>query len=156
MVLIDYKKKRDFKKTKEPIPLTKNSLRKNKEKFNLIYMIHEHHASHLHWDLRLEKEGILKSWAVPKTPPTTKEIKRLAIQVEDHPIEYAKFQGIIPEGNYGAGKVEIWDKGNYNLIEENKNKIIIDINGKKLKGKYCLIKTDYGNNKNSWLFFKLE
>lgn len=120
----------------------------------LIYMIHEHHASHLHWDLRLEMSGVLKSWAVPKVPSTEKEIKRLAIQVEDHPISYAKFKGIIPEGNYGAGEVKIWDNGTYNLIENTNKKIIIDLHGKKLKGKYCLIKTNY-ENKKSWLFFKL-
>jgi DNA ligase D-like protein (predicted 3'-phosphoesterase) len=91
---------------------------------------------------------------VPKSPPVEKNEKRLAIQVEDHPIEYANFHGTIPEGNYGAGEVKIWDKGTYNLIEKSSNKIIIEIHGKKLKGKYCLIKTNYGNKK-SWLFFKL-
>ena len=121
---------------------------------SLIYMIHEHHATHLHWDLRLEMKGVLKSWAVPKIPSKIKNEKRLAIQVEDHPIEYAKFKGIIPEGNYGAGEVKIWDTGNYELIEQDKNKIIIKINGKKLKGKYCLIKTNYGN-KNNWLFTRI-
>jgi DNA ligase D-like protein (predicted 3'-phosphoesterase) len=120
---------------------------------SLIYLIHEHHASHLHWDLRLEMNGVLKSWAVPKVPSAEKEVKRLAIQVEDHPISYAKFKGIIPEGNYGAGKVEIWDNGTYNLIKDTPKKLIIEIHGKKLKGKYCLIKTNYG--KNEWLFFKL-
>lgn len=120
---------------------------------SLIYMIHEHHASHLHWDLRLEMNGVLKSWALPKIPSTKENEKRLAIQVEDHPIEYAKFHGIIPEGNYGAGEVKIWDNGNYRLIEKDSKKIIFEIHGKKLKGKYCLIKTNYG--KNQWLFFKL-
>jgi bifunctional non-homologous end joining protein LigD len=119
----------------------------------LIYLIHEHHASHLHWDLRLESDGVLKSWALPKVPPKSKNVKRLAIQVEDHPLSYAKFKGIIPEGNYGAGKVEIWDNGTYNLIESTDKKLIIDVKGKKLKGKYCLIKTAYG--KNQWLFFKI-
>lgn len=148
MSLIAYKKKRNFKETSEPIGKIKSSSKK------LIYVIHEHHASHLHWDLRLEMEGVLKSWAVPKIPPTTKDVKRLAIQVEDHPLDYADFHGIIPEGNYGAGKVIIWDKGNYSLIEKTPKKLVIDINGKKLTGKYCLIKTNYGN-KNNWLFFKL-
>ncbi len=123
-------------------------------KKKLIYVIHEHHATHLHWDLRLEMEGVLKSWAVPKIPSTEKETKRLAIQVEDHPISYAKFKGIIPEGNYGAGEVKIWDNGTYELIEKNSKKIIIELHGKKLKGKYCLIKTNY-TNKKSWLFFRL-
>jgi DNA ligase D-like protein (predicted 3'-phosphoesterase) len=119
----------------------------------LIYVIHHHFASHEHFDLRLEMNGVLKSWAVPKTPSSDKEVKRLAIQVEDHPLIYAKFKGIIPEGNYGAGKVEVWDSGKYNLVESTDKKIIIDVKGKKLKGKYCLVKTNYG--KNQWLFFKL-
>ncbi|VVB83232.1 DNA polymerase Ligase (LigD) [uncultured archaeon] len=164
-----YKSKRDLKKSNEPSAVSTNSkgrlsegnrlgvragkIKKSSDK-KLIYIIHEHHATHLHWDLRLEMEGVLKSWAVPKIPPKEKNEKRLAIQVEDHPIEYAKFHGIIPEGNYGAGEVKIWDKGNYELIEKNPKKIIIEIHGKKLKGKYCLIKTNY-ENKKSWLFFKL-
>jgi DNA ligase D-like protein (predicted 3'-phosphoesterase) len=107
---------------------------------------------------------VLKSWAVPKQPPRKKGIKRLAIQVEDHPIEYAKFKGTIPEGNYGAGKVEIWDKGTYELIDaegdpfgkKTPKKIELKLHGKKLKGNYILIKTNYGPHpKQSWLFFKI-
>lgn len=150
MSLLQYKKKRNFKKTSEPSG-------KNKEKISnkkLIYAIQEHHASHLHWDLRLEMNKVLKSWAFPKIPPRIKNIKRLAIQVEDHPLEYANFHGIIPEGNYGAGEVKIWDKGTYQLMEKTSKKIIFEIHGKKLNGKYCLIKTDY-ENKNNWLFFKV-
>ncbi len=149
MSLKEYSKKRKFSRTSEP----KGKIKKSSSK-KLIYLIHEHHASHLHYDLRLEMNGVLKSWAVPKIPPTTKNIKRLAIQVEDHPLEYAKFHGIIPEGNYGAGKVIIWDKGKYILLEKTPKKIVFDISGKKLNGKYALIKTNYGN-KRSWLFFKI-
>ncbi|VVB82735.1 DNA polymerase Ligase (LigD) [uncultured archaeon] len=149
MSLLQYLKKRNLKKSGEP-----SSKIKTTDNKKLIYLIQEHHASHLHWDLRLEMNGVLKSWAVPKSPPTEKNEKRLVIQVEDHPIEYANFHGIIPEGNYGAGEVKIWDKGTYELLEKNFKKIIFDIRGKKLKGKYCLIKTNYGNKK-SWLFFKL-
>lgn len=151
MSLIQYLKKRNFEKTQEPKEKKEKS---SSKKSSLRYMIHEHHAKNHHWDLRLEMEGVLKSWAVPKIPPTEKETKRLAIQVEDHPIEYATFHGIIPEGNYGAGEVKIWDKGNYELIEKTPTKIIIEIHGKKLKGKYCLIKTNFANKK-SWLFFKI-
>jgi len=116
-----------------------------------IYVIQRHQASHLHWDLRLEMDGVLKSWAVPKEPPTRSGIRRLAVQVEDHPIEYANFEGVIPEGQYGAGVVEIWDKGTYRLIERTPDKIVFEIHGKRLKGKYCLIR--FKGEKN-WLFFK--
>ncbi len=150
MSLKQYQKKRKFGKTPEPKPIVKRSSKQ------LIFTIHKHLASHLHWDLRLEMNGVLKSWAVPKQPPKSKGIKRLAIQVEDHPMEYAKFHGTIPEGNYGAGKVEIWDNGKYNLIEKTSKKIIFELHGKKLSGKYCLIKTNYGSKpEKSWLFFKI-
>ena len=152
MSLLQYKKKRNLKISKEPSAKIKKPKSPSTKK--LIYVIQEHHASHLHWDLRLEFDNVLKSWAIPKIPPTEKNVKRLAIQVEDHPIEYAKFHGIIPEGNYGAGEVKIWDNGFYKLIEKNSKKIIFEIHGKKLKGKYCLIKTNY-ENKKSWLFFKI-
>jgi DNA ligase D-like protein (predicted 3'-phosphoesterase) len=151
MPLSQYAKKRNLKSSKEPP--AKISKIKNKK---LIFVIHEHRASHLHWDLRLEMNGVLKSWAIPKQPPKTKKEKRLAIKVEDHPLDYAKFQGIIPEGNYGAGKVKIWDKGIYELKEQTPKKIEIAFHGKKLKGDYVLVKTNYGNKpEKSWLFFKL-
>ncbi|MEK6898366.1 MAG: DNA polymerase ligase N-terminal domain-containing protein, partial [Nanoarchaeota archaeon] len=115
----------------------------------------KHHASHLHWDLRLEMNGVLKSWAVPKEPPLAKNIKRLAVETEDHPMEYAKFRGIIPEGNYGAGKVEIWDSGFYELKIKDEKKIEFILHGKKLNGNYVLVKTNFGKNGKSWLFFKI-
>ena len=151
MPLKQYQKKRKFSETPEP----KGKEKKGKSK-KLIFVIHKHHASHLHWDLRLEIGGVLKSWAVPKEPPKTKNVKRLAIQVEDHPINYAKFEGIIPKGNYGAGKVEIWDKGNYRLKEKTKDKIEFILYGKKLNGNFVLVRTHYGNKpEKSWLFFKI-
>lgn len=116
------------------------------------YVIHKHNATHMHYDLRLEIDGTLKSWALPKIPPIEKGIKRLAVYTEDHPLEYADFEGIIPEGYYGAGKVEIWDKGTFLLLEIQKDKIVIDIKGNKLNGKYCLIK--FKNQEKNWLFFK--
>lgn len=150
MSLTAYKKKRNLELSKEPQPKIKKS------KGKLIFVIHEHHASHLHWDLRLEMNGVLKSWAIPKSPPLTKNAKRLAIQVEDHPLDYATFQGVIPEGNYGAGKVIIWDKGNYELKNKTSKKIEFVLHGKKLHGDYVLIKTNYGNKpEKSWLFFKI-
>jgi DNA ligase D-like protein (predicted 3'-phosphoesterase) len=118
-----------------------------------IFVIHRHEARRLHWDLRLEMNGVLKSWAVPKEPPTERGVKRLAIMVEDHPLEYANFQGVIPEGHYGAGKVEIWDKGTYKPIEVTDKKIVFQLNGEKLKGEYVLLKYDK-SGENNWLFFK--
>ncbi len=121
-----------------------------------IFVIHEHHARNHHWDLRLEIGGLLKSWAVPKQPPRTKGIKRLAIQVPDHVRSYAKFEGEVPEGQYGAGKVKIWDKGKFHLIEKTKDKIEFELKGLKLKGKYVLVKTDYGKEPGkNWLFMKI-
>lgn len=119
---------------------------------NNIYVIQKHDSTHVHYDMRLEMNGVLKSWAIPKTPPTEKGIKRLAIQTEDHPIEYANFEGIIPEGSYGAGSVEIWDKGTYIIEENEEDKLVICIYGNKLEGRYCLIQLK-GQEKN-WLFFK--
>ena len=127
MILKKYSKKRKVKKS-------------GKKK---IFVVQKHHASHLHWDFRLEMNGVLKSWAVPKEPPKVKGVKRLAIHVEDHPLGYAKFEGEIKEG-YGKGKVEIWDKGTYELIEKDSKKIEVELHGKKLKGKYVLVKTNYG------------
>lgn len=116
-----------------------------------IYVIQKHDATHLHYDLRLEIDDVLKSWAVPKTPPTESGLKRLAVQVEDHPIEYATFEGTIPEGQYGAGTVEIWDKGEYIMKEKSEDKLIFEIRGNKLKGLYCLVRF---KGKENWLFFK--
>ncbi len=118
MPLKKYNKKRNLKKSGEPLSSKKFSAEAKKK----IFVVHKHHASHLHWDLRLEMNRTLKSWAVPKQPPKSKGTKRLAIQVEDHPRSYANFEGEIPEGNYGAGKVEIWDKGTYELISKDKKK----------------------------------
>ncbi|MHA1238147.1 MAG: DNA polymerase ligase N-terminal domain-containing protein [Candidatus Odinarchaeia archaeon] len=147
MSLEEYWRRRDFAKTTEP--RGKIHSRKNKRP---IYVIQKHDASHLHYDLRLEMDGVLKSWAIPKEPPVSVGVKRLAVQTEDHPIEYAEFEGIIPEGQYGAGIVEIWDKGSFELIDRKEDKITMIIYGKKLIGKYHLIKLK-GSNKN-WLFFK--
>jgi len=116
-----------------------------------IYVMQKHAATHLHYDLRLEMDGVLKSWAVPKEPPTSPGIRRLVVQVEDHPLDYANFEGTIPEGEYGAGEVEIWDKGTYKLIDRKENKLVININGSKLRGTYVLVRFKADKN---WLFFK--
>jgi DNA ligase D-like protein (predicted 3'-phosphoesterase) len=152
MTLTEYNKKRDFSKTKEPEGKPKKSTGKK-----LIYCIQKHWATRLHHDLRLEMDGVLKSWAIPKEPPKTKGIKRLAVMTEDHPRGYEKFEGEIPEGEYGGGKVEIWDSGKYEIKWKDSKKIEIIIHGKKLKGNYVLVKTHYGNKpEKSWLFFKIK
>ena len=119
-----------------------------------IFVVHEHHASHLHWDLRLSMDGVLKSWAVPKEPPLEPGVRRLAIQVEDHALDYADFEGTIPEGEYGAGEVKIWDKGTYSLESRHENKMVIILSGRKLKGAYVLLRFRPEKEKNMWLFFK--
>ena len=118
-----------------------------------IYVIQRHDASHLHYDLRLEMDGVLKSWAVPKIPPERRGVKRLAIQVEDHPVDYADFEGEIPEGMYGAGTVKIWDKGDYDLLERSEDKIIFNLKGQRLRGTYYLINFKR-LGENNWLLFK--
>lgn len=119
-----------------------------------VYVIQEHHAKKLHWDLRFEIDDTLKSWALPKIPPQTEGEKRLAVAVDDHPIEYALFEGDIPAGNYGAGKVKIWDNGTFDILEKEPRKIVMDVKGKKLKGRYCLL--HFKPNERNWLFFKLK
>ena len=116
------------------------------------FVIHKHKATHLHFDFRLEMEGVLKSWAVPKGVTEEVGTKRLAVAVEDHPLDYIDFEGIIPEGQYGAGTVEIWDNGEYELESMEREKVVFRLEGRKLKGRYVLIHT---NGKN-WLIFKLK
>ena len=145
-MLEKYKAKRDFKKTSEP----KGEISSKKLK-ETIFVVHEHHASHLHWDLRLEMDDVLKSWAIPKEPSTYPSVKRLAVQVEDHPYDYKDFEGVIPEGQYGAGTVKIWDKGTFELIEKTDKGFVVKLNGKKLNGTFVLFKFKPPKN---WLFFK--
>ncbi len=104
------------------------------------FVVHEHHASRLHFDFRLELEGVLKSWAIPKGPSMNPAEKRLAVQVEDHLLEYIDFEGIIPEGNYGAGTVVIWDRGEFELLEASEKKISCVLHGKLLQGGFTLRK----------------
>jgi DNA ligase D-like protein (predicted 3'-phosphoesterase) len=153
MGLKEYRAKRNFGKTSEP-PESGEKRRDG----GLIYVIQKHDASRLHYDLRLEENGVLTSWAVPKTPPLKEGEKRLAVQTEDHPIDYAGFEGIIPEGEYGAGTVEIWDKGTYEPVEMTAERKIINIHGGKLNGRYALIKLKpRGKEKDvNWLFFKTK
>ncbi len=156
-----YKKKRNFNQTPEPEGKVVSS------KSKLSFVVQRHYASHLHYDFRLELDGVLKSWAVPKGPSLNPNDKRLALMVEDHPYDYKNFEGIIPEGNYGAGIVEIWDNGYFSDIDNSEKsvaekklmaglnagnlKFILD--GKKLKGEFVLVKLK-GRKENTWLLIK--
>ena len=120
-----------------------------------IFVIQFHRATTDHYDLRLEKNKVLKSWVITKIPPRSRSVKRLAIQTPDHPYSYRNFEGEIKQG-YGKGKVKIWDKGNYKEDSWKDKKIVFHLKGNKLKGKYVLLKTDYGKADNGWLFFRVE
>jgi bifunctional non-homologous end joining protein LigD len=153
--LEQYRQKRDFTKTPEPPPSIPQP---GPQGGRHLYVIQKHAASRLHYDLRLELGGTLKSWAVPKGPPLEPRETRLAMQTEDHPMEYANFEGIIPKAEYGGGTVMVWDIGSYELIDGNywKGKLHIFINGVKLKGEWVLKRKDDGNGKqNAWLLIKV-
>jgi DNA ligase D-like protein (predicted ligase)/DNA ligase D-like protein (predicted 3'-phosphoesterase) len=143
--LAEYQSKRDFKVTTEP----KGG---GKKKAAKVFVVQEHHARRLHYDLRLEKDGVLKSWAVPKGIPQGDE-KRLAVETEDHPIEYAGFAGTIPKGQYGAGTVAIWDEGSYEAKVWDEKMVEFTLNGKRLKGRYVLVRLKKAGEK-SWLLLK--
>jgi bifunctional non-homologous end joining protein LigD len=145
-----YRNKRDFTKTPEPPPSMPKPSRQGSRR---LYVIQKHAASHLHYDLRFEMSGTLKSWAVPKGPPLEANEKRLAMATEDHPLEYARFEGIIPEGEYGGGTVMVWDIGTYEIIDGNywKGRLHIFLSGAKLKGEWILTrKTDQHGKRNVW------
>jgi bifunctional non-homologous end joining protein LigD len=116
------------------------------------FVIHEHQSSHLHYDFRLEMLRVLRSWAIPKGPSMDPTQKRLAMQVEDHPLEYIDFEGIIPKGMYGAGAVVVWDSGDYDLLEERKDRIAFVLKGKKLKGSFTLVR--FKGKEREWLLIK--
>lgn len=161
MGLEQYKRKRKFEQTPEPEGHPQKSRRK------LIFVVQRHEASRLHYDFRLEAEGVLKSWAVPKGPSLNPADKRLAVMVEDHPVSYAKFEGDIPKGNYGAGHVDIWDSGTWEPHDENhqpisekaflkdlnKGSIKFRLNGDKLKGSFALVQMK-GTGDQNWLLIK--
>ncbi len=161
MSLSKYNQKRDFKQTREP----KGKVGKSASE--LIFVVQKHAASHLHYDFRLEMGGVLKSWAVPKGPSMDPEVKRLAMMVEDHPYSYKDFEGTIPEGNYGAGNVIVWDNGTYTSDEKTasdekqllsdlaKGRLSFVLKGKKLKGEFSLVKL-HGKQENAWLLIKKD
>ena len=150
ITLKKYQAKRKFKETPEP----KGKVLKLRRR---RFVIQKHQATRLHYDLRLEIGGVLKSWAVTKQPPLRAGLKRLAVPTENHPASYLTFKGIIPKGHYGAGKVEIWDKGTYEIISKDlkakKGKSLkFILKGKKLKGEYVL----YQFREKAWLFYKVK
>lgn len=157
--LARYQKMRDFGDTPEP-----SGRRTSKRGSRPIFVIQKHAASHLHYDFRLEMEGVLKSWAVPKGPSYDPSVKRLAMMTEDHPYDYAKFEGVIPEGNYGAGNVIIWDEGTWSFIEPGDDpakalaagKLTFALHGKKLRGEWALVHIARGRSSkgNEWLLLK--
>jgi DNA ligase D-like protein (predicted 3'-phosphoesterase) len=156
-----YRKKRDFRKTPEP------SGKAGARGKHPIFVIQKHDARNLHYDFRLEVDGVLKSWAVPKGPSTDPRDKRLAVPTEDHPMEYADFEGVIPKGEYGGGTVLLWDKGTYRNLKKKNGKevpvgrcmrdghIVVKLHGKKLKGGYSLIRTGKGKEER-WLLVKMD
>jgi DNA ligase D-like protein (predicted ligase)/DNA ligase D-like protein (predicted 3'-phosphoesterase) len=148
--LKEYEGKRDFRRTSEPEASIKTETNQAAEK---IFVVQEHHARRLHYDFRLERDGVLKSWAVPKGIPENSEDKRLAVETEDHPFDYAKFEGEIPKGNYGAGQVMIWDSGTYETKVWDQKMIEVILNGRKLKGRYVLVPLKKAGEKN-WLMLK--
>ena len=118
------------------------------------FVVQEHNASRLHWDFRLEMDSVLRSWAVPKTPPTRSGVRRLAVAVEDHDLDYIDFEGTIPEGEYGAGSVKIWDEGTYKIESKKPDKLVFELQGDRMKGRYTLVHfTDKAEN---WLLFKTK
>ena len=141
--LREYAEKREFSKTSEPGPEIKETGERR-------FVVQEHHSSHLHWDFRLEMDGVLKSWAVPKGPPDAPGVRRLAVETEDHPVDYIDFEGEIEEGQYGAGTVKIWDHGLYDLDERDEKKLVFVLHGERLDGGYVLVHT----NADNWLFLK--
>lgn len=156
MALTEYKKKRDFKRTPEPSAKKEAA---GKQRF----VVQEHHARSLHYDFRMEFDGVLKSWAVPKGPSMNPADKRLAVMTEDHPVKYLQFEGDIPKGNYGAGHMEIWDTGTYEMAEAEASykdgletgSLKFVLHGKKLKGTFKLVEM-HGQEKSQWLLIKAD
>ena len=149
--LTKYRSMRDASKTPEPVPKSKPKTGKDNR-----FVIQEHHARRLHYDLRLERDGVLVSWAVPKNLPATPSVNHLAVHTEDHPLEYLAFQGTIPKGEYGAGKMIVWDTGTYETEKFNdtgeKGEVIVTLHGDKIDGRYALIQTDSKN----WLAHRMK
>src|SRR5436309_5214494 len=146
--LVDYRRKRDPKRTPEPFGGKKRGKKP-------IFVVQRHDARRLHYDFRLERGGALASWAVPKGVPTTPGERALAVHVEDHPLEYARFAGEIPAGQYGAGTVEIWDSGTYELLEEKRDgQLTVRLDGKRLEGVWTLVPAHLDGKEENWLLIR--
>ena len=162
MSLVKYRKKRDFTKTAEPPPASgkkKKKLARSRRPKGAIFVVQKHAASHLHYDFRLELDGALKSWAVPKGPSLNPKQKRLAVEVEDHPIDYAEFEGRIPDGEYGGGDVIVWDRGTWDpppdaKAQIRKGRLEFDLHGEKLRGRWVLVRTRGESRQPQWLLIK--
>ena len=145
--LTKYRSMRDASKTPEPVPAAKPAIGQGN-----TFVIQEHHARRLHYDFRLERDGVLVSWAVPKNLPETTSVNHLAVHTEDHPLEYGSFEGSIPKGEYGAGKVIIWDAGTYDTEKFREDEVIVNLHGEKISGRYALIRT----NGDQWLAHRMK
>ena len=150
-----YRAKRDSKRTPEPVPRSdKPGQRKRKQAGKARFVIQEHHARALHWDFRLERDGVMVSWAVPKNLPVDPKTNHLAVHTEDHPMEYLDFAGDIPAGEYGGGTVAIWDRGTYQTEKWNDREVMVVLSGKKVSGKYVLFKT--GSRDRDWMVHRMD
>lgn len=150
-----YAEKRDFSRTEEPVPASKNARKGEKDP---LFVMQKHQARQLHYDFRLEMDGVLKSWAVPKGPPYARAERRLAMRVEDHPLDYARFEGTIAPGNYGAGTVMVWDIGAYEIMDGGleEGKLHLLLRGTKLAGEWILVRSRKGaeSGKEPWFLIK--
>lgn len=158
MALEEYVRKRSFEHTPEPKPSAKIGKQQEKAPY---FCVQRHDATRLHYDFRLEIDGVLKSWAVPKGPTLDPSVKRLAAHVEDHPVEYGSFEGNIPEGNYGAGSVMLWDRGTFELLgtlpgaaQIEKGDLKFRLHGEKLQGEFALVHMKGRGKGNDWLLIK--
>jgi bifunctional non-homologous end joining protein LigD len=152
--LEEYERKRDFEKTAEPAPKKRGGRRKAKAKAALRFVVQEHKARRLHWDLRLEHEGVAASWAIPNGIPETPEENRKAVHTEDHPLEYLEWEGEIPKGEYGGGTMTIWDSGTYELEKWEAGKVMVDFHGKRLQGRYALFRA--GKAEKDWMIHRID
>jgi len=161
-----YRSRRDFRRTPEPRGGEGEGFRKDR---NPIFVIQQHDASSMHWDFRLEVDGALRSWALPKGPSTDPSEKRLAVATEDHPLSYADFEGVIPEGEYGGGAVIVWDAGPYKSLSQGDDGETLELGkalergqaevwleGRKLRGGYALVHAKPGGDENAWLLIKMK